>query len=326
MRIVILGAGFAGLATAWHLINKNPTATTTIIDQSGVGAGASGVSAGLLHPYTGVKAKQNWCGLEGMESSIRLLEVASSALGEPVFKQKGLLRQAAHADQEEAFKLSAQNHTDVNWLTGDECQNLVPGVSSKPGIFIPNACSVYPEKYMQGLALACKNLGIVFDNRKVNTLNDVDEFDLVIATLGAGTFEIPELSQIRHTKLKGQILELPWPESLPPLKHSISSQVYLVMSADNKSCFVGSTFERDYDSDSPEMEYASQVILPKLYRLYPQLEGIQPIDCRAGVRVNMPNRLPLIKQISEKCWVFTGLGSKGLLYHSLMAENLVAQI
>ncbi|HRD55095.1 MAG TPA: FAD-dependent oxidoreductase, partial [Parachlamydiaceae bacterium] len=50
MKIAIIGAGFAGLATAWHLLqhqDKIPL-EVTIFDSSGFGGGASGIAAGLL--------------------------------------------------------------------------------------------------------------------------------------------------------------------------------------------------------------------------------------------------------------------------------------
>ena len=94
----------------------------------------------------------------------------------------------------------------------------------------------------------------------------------------------------------------------------------MVMSEDQKSCFVGSTFERNFETVGVDLETACAYILPKLYTLYPPLEGIAPLDCKAGVRVATPNHLPLLKQISPKVWIFTGLGSKGLLYHSLLSN------
>jgi glycine/D-amino acid oxidase-like deaminating enzyme len=55
LRYAVLGAGFAGLSVAWHLLKYSPKGSRVrvdIYDESGIGGGASGVSGGLLHPYS----------------------------------------------------------------------------------------------------------------------------------------------------------------------------------------------------------------------------------------------------------------------------------
>jgi hypothetical protein len=83
LRYAVLGAGFAGLSVAWHLLKvrssfyvlaffhcqrqhrlkptdvvclqhspKDSRVSVDVYDENGVGGGASGVSGGLLHPYS----------------------------------------------------------------------------------------------------------------------------------------------------------------------------------------------------------------------------------------------------------------------------------
>ena len=53
-RYAIIGGGFAGVATAWHLLAAADRAIAGIdlFDAAGLGGGASGAAAGLLHPFT----------------------------------------------------------------------------------------------------------------------------------------------------------------------------------------------------------------------------------------------------------------------------------
>jgi glycine/D-amino acid oxidase-like deaminating enzyme len=54
-RYAILGAGFAGISVAWHLLKESPKElrlSVDVYDEVGIGGGASGVSGGLLHPYS----------------------------------------------------------------------------------------------------------------------------------------------------------------------------------------------------------------------------------------------------------------------------------
>lgn len=69
----VVGAGFAGLATAYHLAAFG--SDVTIFDPSEVGTGgASSVAAGLLHPLT-PRGKLIWKGEEGFVAAKELIEV-----------------------------------------------------------------------------------------------------------------------------------------------------------------------------------------------------------------------------------------------------------
>lgn len=84
MNIAVVGAGYVGLAAAWHLLQKNHD--VTVFDG---GAGASHASTGLLHPAPGRKAIPTWAAQEGMETAIELLEIA----GKDTFLRNGILRE-----------------------------------------------------------------------------------------------------------------------------------------------------------------------------------------------------------------------------------------
>ena len=91
-RIAIVGAGFAGVATAYHVFRQVADAhaeatadgktvapvRVTLIDEKGVAGGASGVAAGLLHPYT-PRGKIIWRGTEGVAATLELVEAAENA-------------------------------------------------------------------------------------------------------------------------------------------------------------------------------------------------------------------------------------------------------
>ena len=96
-HIIIIGAGFAGVATAYHVfkqvahmvrdaetsgtsdgaINVSPI-KVTLIDEKAIAGGASGVAAGLLHPYT-PRGKIIWRGVEGVAATLELVTAAEEA-------------------------------------------------------------------------------------------------------------------------------------------------------------------------------------------------------------------------------------------------------
>lgn len=72
-RSAVVGGGFAGLATAYHLVAYG--SDVTIFDPNEVGTGgASSVAGGLLHPLT-PRGKMIWKGLEGLAAAKELIEV-----------------------------------------------------------------------------------------------------------------------------------------------------------------------------------------------------------------------------------------------------------
>lgn len=104
-KVAVVGGGFAGVAVAWHVMNRLAEACTRdddsrshsgdddddtnrrtrprpvalhLYDENGIAGGASGVAAGLLHPYT-PRGKIIWRGVEGVAATLRLVEAAEAA-------------------------------------------------------------------------------------------------------------------------------------------------------------------------------------------------------------------------------------------------------
>jgi glycine/D-amino acid oxidase-like deaminating enzyme len=324
VNIAIIGAGFAGLATAWHLLT-NSSIKITIFDAKGIGGGASGIAAGLLHPYAGVHSKLNQLGRVGMEAALDLIKVASQALQQPVISNQGILRLALTQEQKIDFAECAQKNADVQWLNSHECQTLFPALTKEPGIWIKEGCAINSALYLQGLWQACQNKGAGLEKITVSSLQQLDNFDVIIVAAGAHALVFPELASYSFSTIKGQILELKWPQELPPLPFVLNSHAYLVMQSPTR-CLVGATFERKYQTEAPDLQTAQEEIMPKAIALIPGLQSAKIMGCQAGVRLVTPSRSPLVERIGKKHWVITGLGSKGLLYHAYYAKQLADQV
>lgn len=324
MKIAILGTGFAGLATAWHLLQKG--VSVTLFDPTGIGGQASSVSAGLLHTYVGLHAKYNLHGREGYEETDALLHVAEKALGKPVCSRSGLLRPALTEEQRLDYRLCAEKHADTEWLSAEQAQLMVPCVAPCPALWIKSAITVYPELYLAGLWKACSELGARWEQRSVTQLAELNAYDAIILATGPQTLAFPEAQGAKLHLLKGQILELSWPPSLAPLSMPVNSQAYIVMHRNHTSCIIGTTYERTFTSPEPDPEYAVAEILPKATACIPALAEAQVLGCRAGIRVAGPGHLPVVRQVAPKIWLYSGLGSKGLLYHALYARKLVQEL
>ncbi len=320
-KIAIIGAGFSGLSTCWHLLNQGGC-EVLIFDKKGIGGGASGMAAGLLHPYAGAHAKLNRLGLEGMAATHQLLKVAERQLGKAVAQNSGILRIALDDAQKTDYQLCASKFSDVDWWEEDQIQGIVPGIVDKPGIWIKQGLAVNCSLYLQGLWQACRDKGATLEIDDIKDFNLLNSFDAIVITAGAG---IQALATLKLSHVKGQLIEFGWP-NLPPLPMPVNSYVYMVKHPSKNSCFAGATYERQFTDDVPDPTKATAEILPQVQSLFPSFTSLEVLGCQSGIRVFNPNHQPSFGKITDKVWFLTGMGSKGLLYHALYGEKLAQAI
>ncbi|GIL65442.1 hypothetical protein Vafri_19192 [Volvox africanus] len=82
VHFAVVGAGLAGVATAWHLMRRCPRDRPVVIDlydAAGIAAGGSGAAAGLLHPYN-PRGKLLWRGEDAMAVALELVDAAEAAM------------------------------------------------------------------------------------------------------------------------------------------------------------------------------------------------------------------------------------------------------
>ncbi len=317
-HIAIIGAGFSGLATAWHLSQLGHQ--VTLYESSPLGKNASGISAGLLHLYTGYKATRAKNGDKRLELALELLKVSSSTLGKPVYQQTGLLRPALKENQAAFFKACADQNSDVYWMKTDEVQKKFPGIHPLDAIWIESAFQVDTHRYLEGLWKACQANGVEWIRKKITSANELTE-DLRIIATGASPF--PEISQLPIHQVKGQLLELTW---YHPLPFPISSGVYLVKGSKPNSIYLGATFEHEFSNTTENVDVARERLLPKLNKLYPLPDQCEVLSCKSALRASTPTREPFVEQVDSKTWAIVGMGSKGILYHAEAAKRLLQAI
>lgn len=308
-KAIVAGAGFCGLATTYQLLLHGWD--VSLYDPKGIGKGTSGIAAGLLHPFAGESAKRSADADAGMHETLKLLAVADAELGKNVRTRGGIIRRAMTAIQTEDFAKCAQEYPEhVQWDGTD--------------LWINEGCAVHASLYLNGLWLACQRLGATFHQQKVDASAVAD---LVVWATGADMADREPVDVgVLVTRVRGQLLEVQWPEDQPPLAMPISSKMYVVMDTENKSCIVGSTYERTRTDEIPDADFACRKILPKIYELLPFLKEMPILGCRAGVRASAPGHRPLLKRLNDKTFAIGGMGSKGLLYHALYATKLIDNI
>src|SRR5690349_16483648 len=107
MKIAIIGAGLTGLSLAWHLIDN---ASVTLFDHKGIGGGASGIAAGLMHPYPGQQGMRSFLATEGLLATKNLLEVAQKKSASPLALKNGIIRYLHNEEMCSVFLSHAKNY------------------------------------------------------------------------------------------------------------------------------------------------------------------------------------------------------------------------
>jgi glycine/D-amino acid oxidase-like deaminating enzyme len=310
MRVAIIGAGMAGLSACWHLLSLG--AEVTLFDSKGIGGGASGVSTGLLYPFPGLSALRSLSSDLGMKATEELLQVAERALKRKVAERTGIFRPAVTDRQKKDFSYRAEQDSDAIWQ-----DHSVFG----PGIWIPKGITVYSRTYLAGLWEACSGAHLI--NEKITSLTQLEAYDKIVVTAG---FETAQFDECRHLPLKptkGQVLICRWPE---PLDFSLVSQGHIALTENRDFCQIGSTYERAFDDLNPDPAKALE-LKEKVACFYPLAREFEVVEIRAAVRISPINGyLPIIAKVNDKTWAFTGLGSRGLLYHALFGKELAAAL
>jgi glycine/D-amino acid oxidase-like deaminating enzyme len=165
--VAIVGAGFTGLWTAWHLLRHEPTLRVVVIEREIAGWGASGRNGGwcsalfaaswsriadehghdaalalrraLERTVTGVAG---WCEQHGVDADVALGGTLTLARG-PAQVQR--VRGQVAADQ-------AAGGTDTVWLDARETADRIVVAGVDGAAYTPHCAAIQPAKLARGLA------------------------------------------------------------------------------------------------------------------------------------------------------------------------------
>ena len=314
MRIAIVGGGLAGLATCYHLLAIDRNLKIQLFEKEGIGAGASGAAAGLLHPYTGSLAQLNWRSQQGIAATIQLLDAAAQSIGKATYKPSGIVRCAINPEDQKAFYNIVKTQDDVSLWDLQHTYSQT-GIY-KSALFIPGGLSVYMDLYLKGIWNLCARCGAELVLQAF-TLNDSVYFDKVILACGANIVGLyPALNLVLK---RGEILIC---EKI--LTYGLIGNGYLSLTDQSNICYMGTTSRTDLTDIT--LDEATKLIR---YQVDPWFKSdIQVLGYKSGIRVyrSLVSSYPIIDQLDNKTWCFTGLGSRGLMYHAYLGSILAKAI
>ncbi|MDZ7715483.1 MAG: FAD-dependent oxidoreductase [Balneolaceae bacterium] len=339
----ILGAGIAGLSLADALQEQGHS--VCVIDKSEVAAGASGTPGGLVNPATGRRGTKTWKA-EACYSAIKEnLEKVSEFVDEPIYRQNGVLRPALlekmARKMREQYEKTTWDDGWCQWKTEEEIKAIHPGIQCVDGgLWLPPGLTVNIGAYLRALATYLNEVGVEIithaetaiekasSNWKVHASEQtIISSDLIFAT-GYETIDSPYWDDLPLHPIKGQVGLFEVPKDLLNFDHSISSLGYIARLDGSNRFIQGSTYDHDFDDLEPNEE-GLEYLRGRMKRTLPQLEEKAVlIEQWAGVRASTPNYKPILGRHPnhKNLHVFTGLGSKGLMYGKFLANHYIEHL
>lgn len=148
---------------------------------------------------------------------------------------------------------------------------------------------------------------------------------LVLAN-GTGLTALAPTAHLPLNQVRGQVSHVKAP-AMAGLRTVLCHQGYITPAVQQEHC-VGATFDRSRTT-AIELAEDNQYNLDLVNSVLQQpawFGDASVVSAKAGVRVTVPDHLPLAGELRAGLFVLGGLGARGLLFAPILAEQLAAQL
>lgn len=318
--LAIIGSGLAGLASGFEYLQIQPSKGPIDFYYTPQHPSASLVASGLLHLFHGVQARIPDQGREALAlvlNLIKTLEEDSSSIAQPT----PMLRPSKNHIQQSMFQARSKQYPE-ELKFGDFD---VDGHIFKNALMIDQAWIINTPIYMEKLRLFLEKHSCTFIEQTAPK-DLLDRYERVIIAAGAQTLELmkklsgEELPSSLETILtKGQVALC---DGVKPPSVTLNARTYIIPGPHPNSVLCGATFERTFSTADPQPSPERSRVWQEGVLAWPTLSRAK-VTWKSGVRLSGPSHKPFIASYQGKLFVISGLGSKGLIYHRLMAQKLM---
>lgn len=318
--VVIVGAGFTGLWTAFYLCKHAPDLQIVIVEAEIAGFGASGRNGGWCSSY-----------ISGLENQIAKPESRAEAIALQrsmfdtvvevgrVCEAESIDCHFAHEGHVEGAQLPAQldrnlEHVtfmhqhgfadDFQWLNAGEVQSRVNIDGALGGFFMPHCAAIQPARLARGLADVLEQRGvriyeqtpaIAYDNKGVKTATGSIKADTVLLASEGYSSSLPGLARklvpfhstmVATEALSDEEIAATGLDGRYTWNNGRHMVTYGQLTADRRIAF-GHRGKYLYDGriqkDFNQQEPVFNMIHEELFRLFPSLRGKKFTHAWGGV-------------------------------------------
>lgn len=164
-----------------------------------------------------------------------------------------------------------------------------------------------------------------------DTGQSVGQFDHVVLCAATGCRKLAVDGQPLRLPLSGVAGQADWVEADAPAVSGPMAWGGYAVPFGSSSLLFGATHDRGIDEASTSLEARArnlQTLRDRFPDLADQIERLPGLQSRAAVRAVTPDRLPLAGPLEEHpgLHILSGLGSRGLAFAPLLAEQVVATL
>lgn len=344
MKIAIVGAGSAGLFSAWYLSQMAPDWEIVVFDKAEPGKGTTWKAAGMLAPVHELEFQELDLLHAGQASRKLYLEEVAPQLGDIGLKTTGTLQIGLSQDDagylKRQFEFQQSQGLDVEWLNGEAVQEIEPFISRhiSQAIFSKEDTQVDNHLLVERLLKALKKAKVkIKANSEVNdwAVTEKDKvvvivngehviFDKVLITAGIPSKAIRSKLPYKIYPVRGEMLSLEAisdqaPHTIVRIFSKVLGNAYVVPKEGRILC--GSTSE-EQGFDMHNTAGGMLDILRKCYAAVPSIYEMKVQEIWAGLRPSTLNRLPILDQEGEKpIFHLNGLYRHGILLGPIMGKS-----
>jgi len=340
MKIVIIGAGVAGLSIGWKLAQAG--ADVTVLERAGVAHAATWAAAGMIaaaaESAEAGPAEAALCSRSAQMWPDFAAEIEEQSGREIFYRKDGVLIAALNANEAEALKARAPSH----FIAAADARAIAPLLREDIAGALWDADEAQVDNRELGRALAiafqCAGGKLSINETAVRiemekgravaarTPFKVYFADAFVLAAGAWTSQIeglPKDSVPEISPVKGEMIALA-PPSGAQLPRSLlwGNEVY--MAPRHGKLLVGATVE-EAGFDTSLTDAAREFLFEHAAGLCPALRDWEVEDHWAGLRPRAPDGIPVIGASAvENVFVASGQFRNGILLAPAIAEAMSA--
>ncbi len=339
MKVVIIGAGVAGLGIGWQLAKAG--VSVTVLERAQVGNGATTASAGMISA-TAELGRAHTREVAFAERANALWPAFAQALQSESgidigYRKSGalLVRMKNQADSDH-HALSGLSET----LDAAEARALAPMLSEDiaGAVFAHEEAQVDSQALCRALAVAFVRAGgkVLSNETAIRfewhagkmigiatpfTMHEADAFILAAGAWSSRIEGLPPDAVPLVTPIKGEIAVLAPPAGISPPAHVVwGNGIYLTPRRDR--LLVGATMERA-GFDTSLTQAAIRWLYQQSVALMPGLASWRLTEHWAGLRPGSPDGMPILGHTAvEGLYVATGQYRNGILFAPAVSEVL----